>query len=189
MTVELKPCPLCGEQPRRNGRLGAGGVLCLGPSRDHRVQVYGSNQYAADLAWNMRSAPVGSSEDLRAALAMAKSHIEHMAAWIVSRSAGYSFESLGEDMPAIYAALAAKAPNVEEEYVTVSLSRDGIVTTHNAFDADFDEMVRATETIVKSLTQRLSDRKFCPYSHGAALKTGALSPSVTPHLLSVVDEG
>lgn len=57
-----------------------------------------------------------------------------------------------------------------EEYVTVTLSRDGTVTTHNAFDADFDEMVRATQRIVDVLTIRLSNRKFCPYSHGAALK-------------------
>ena len=41
------------------------------------------------------------------ALDLALSHIEHMAAWITAQKAGYSFESLGEDMPDIRAALAA----------------------------------------------------------------------------------
>lgn len=49
------------------------------------------------------------------ALKVAVSHIEHMAAWITKRTAGYvpleqrsySFESLGEDMPEIKAVLAA----------------------------------------------------------------------------------
>lgn len=39
------------------------------------------------------------------ALQTAISHIEHMAAWIGAQRAGYSFESLGEDMPDIKAAL------------------------------------------------------------------------------------
>lgn len=64
-----------------------------------------------------------------------------------------------------------------EEYVTVTLSKDGTVTTSNAFDADFDEMVRATERIIKALTERLSNRKFCPYSHGAALKHALDAPT------------
>lgn len=46
---------------------------------------------------------------LRATLKTAVSHIEHMAAWITSKNAGYSFESLGEDMPGLYAALAIDA--------------------------------------------------------------------------------
>lgn len=48
-------------------------------------------------------------DELLAALKLAVSHIEHMAAWIVERRAGYSFESLGEDMPGIYAALRARS--------------------------------------------------------------------------------
>lgn len=47
-------------------------------------------------------------KDLRAALKCAKGHIEHMAAWIGSQNAGYSFESLGEDMPGINTALNGK---------------------------------------------------------------------------------
>lgn len=43
--------------------------------------------------------------DVHKALAMAVRHIEHMAAWITKQNAGYSFESLGEDMPAIRSAL------------------------------------------------------------------------------------
>lgn len=42
---------------------------------------------------------------LKDALKTAIGHIEHMAAWITARNAGYSFESLGEDMPGIRAAI------------------------------------------------------------------------------------
>jgi hypothetical protein len=38
---------------------------------------------------------------LRQALRTAIRHIEHMSAWIAEQKAGYSFESLGEDFPAI----------------------------------------------------------------------------------------
>ncbi len=51
----LKPCPLCGSEPRRNGRGRVGGVLCTGPANDHRVQAYGATQAAADTAWNTRT--------------------------------------------------------------------------------------------------------------------------------------
>lgn len=42
-----------------------------------------------------------------AALQKAIGHIEHMAAWISAQNAGYSFESLGEDMPGIRIALSS----------------------------------------------------------------------------------
>lgn len=41
----------------------------------------------------------------REALRCAIDHIKHMAAWIARLNSGYSFESLGEDMPGIEAAL------------------------------------------------------------------------------------
>lgn len=48
------------------------------------------------------------SHRLNEALALAISHIEHMAAWITRQNEntgyGYSFEALGEDMPGIKAA-------------------------------------------------------------------------------------
>lgn len=47
------------------------------------------------------------SDSLIKALELAVSHIEHMAAWIGEQRRGYSFESLGEDMPGIKAALSA----------------------------------------------------------------------------------
>jgi hypothetical protein len=40
------------------------------------------------------------------ALKTAIEHIEHMAAWITTQKAGYSFEALGEDMPGIRDAVA-----------------------------------------------------------------------------------
>lgn len=45
------------------------------------------------------------SLDRSAALKLAIDHIEHMAKWIATQKAGYSFEGLGEDLPSIRAAL------------------------------------------------------------------------------------
>lgn len=71
-----------------------------------------------------------------------------------------------------------------EEYMTVTLSREGVVTSHNAFDADFDEMVTATKTIIDTLQQRLDNRLKCPFSAGKALRgrhpiDGATPPAAT----------
>lgn len=44
-------------------------------------------------------------DSARSALKTAISHIEHMAAWIGKQRVGYCFESIGEDMPSIKAAL------------------------------------------------------------------------------------
>lgn len=49
--------------------------------------------------------------DMREALKAALGHIEHMSAWIAGRNAGYSFESLGEDMPGMRAALSSPSPD------------------------------------------------------------------------------
>lgn len=47
----------------------------------------------------------GQARAARAALRIALSHIDHMTAWIALQKAGYSFESLGEDMPELRAVL------------------------------------------------------------------------------------
>lgn len=44
---------------------------------------------------------------VRRALKTAIEHIEHMAAWITMQNGGYSFESIGEDMPSLKEALTA----------------------------------------------------------------------------------
>ncbi len=51
---------------------------------------------------------------LAEALRYAKNHIEHMANFIAAKRAGYSFESLGEDMPGILEALAAYDTHLAE---------------------------------------------------------------------------
>jgi hypothetical protein len=56
----------------------------------------------------------------RAALKDAISHIEHMSAFIGSLNLGYSFESLGEDMPEMKDALADESP-APQPNVTVKL--------------------------------------------------------------------
>jgi hypothetical protein len=53
------------------------------------------------------------ADGLRAALKLAIDHIEHMAAHFSNRGTGYSFESLGEDMPGIKAALATTEGSTE----------------------------------------------------------------------------
>lgn len=55
MTTELKPCPICGGTPLRNGRPGAGGVICVRKNPSHRLQTYGATQAAAITAWNTRT--------------------------------------------------------------------------------------------------------------------------------------
>ena len=59
MSEELKPCPICGDTPLRNGRGHVGGVLCSGigapPNMAHLVQTYGADQAEADAAWNTRA--------------------------------------------------------------------------------------------------------------------------------------
>ncbi|MFC3163106.1 Lar family restriction alleviation protein [Ciceribacter thiooxidans] len=47
-------------------------------------------------------------DNARSALKLAIDHIEHMAGWFGGKGTGYSFESLGEDMPGIKAALTGK---------------------------------------------------------------------------------
>lgn len=49
---------------------------------------------------------VGAELTPKQALALAIQHIEHMGKFIISMNAGYSFESIGEDMPGIKATLA-----------------------------------------------------------------------------------
>jgi hypothetical protein len=55
-----------------------------------------------------RSIPMDANAELtpQQALRLALAHIEHMSAWIAAQKAGYSFESLGEDMPGMRAAVA-----------------------------------------------------------------------------------
>lgn len=50
--------------------------------------------------------PISAQANLRQTIRTALGHIEHMAAWIGQQNAGYSFESLGEDIEAIRSASA-----------------------------------------------------------------------------------
>lgn len=52
----------------------------------------------------------------------------------------------------------------EVEYLTITLTREGVVTAHHAFDADFDEMVQGTQAIVTALQERLAGKANCPFS-------------------------
>lgn len=59
----------------------------------------------ARLTTALASPPAPVSRSAGDALRTAIGHIEHMAAWIGKQNAGYSFESLSEDMPGIREAL------------------------------------------------------------------------------------
>lgn len=57
------------------------------------------------------------------------------------------------------------------EYMSVTIDRDGHVTAHNAYDANFDEMVDATRKIIAALQERLARRLKCPFAAGKELRT------------------
>lgn len=64
------------------------------------------------------------------------------------------------------------APQHSDEFMSVSITRDGVVTSHNAYDANFDEMVEATQKIIAALTERYNNRLKCPFAAGKALREG-----------------
>lgn len=66
-----------------------------------RVAAMGPVEFARNSMPMDANGPLTTQQALKLALA----HIEHMSAWIAAQKAGYSFESLGEDMPGIRAAL------------------------------------------------------------------------------------
>lgn len=63
---------------------------------------------SAEEKWIIIGALRASTSVTNEALRTAIHHIEHMAAWIGKLNAGYSFESLGEDMSSIRAAVASE---------------------------------------------------------------------------------
>lgn len=81
------------------------------PRRVNHVQVgipaelYSALWIAADAEeWSLQDeirARLAATDVGGRALALAIEHIEHMAAWIGKRNAGYSFEALGEDIDII----------------------------------------------------------------------------------------
>lgn len=94
---DLKLCPFCGgrgitaQSPILERAWRVSCTACLAASSPH------ASEAEAIENWNRRA--VGH------ALQAAIEHIEHMAAFIGDQKLGYSFESLGEDMPGIRAAL------------------------------------------------------------------------------------
>ena len=86
-----------------------------------------------------------------------------------------------KDLEALVAPLAHRAGSVSredhaDEYMSVSISRDGVITSHNAFDANFDEMVQATRSIIEQLQTRLDNYLKCPFASGKALRDEPTSP-------------
>lgn len=90
-------------QPRNRECLAAA-LKSDGPAR--QPQPVATDQLAGANTANGPSDP-SATDTLRDALKTAIGHIEHMSAWIALRNAGYSFESLGEDMPGMKNALSS----------------------------------------------------------------------------------
>ena len=82
----------------------------------------------------------------RAALKIAIGHIEHMSAWIEKQNAGYSFESIGEDMPGLRAALKRPFPLQQRKALdreTIQALLDLLNPLHGSLDNQlYDERAR-----------------------------------------------
>lgn len=118
----LKPCPFCGGTAARLDLLGlpetdpsfGGSVIeCTKCGACSAVEFGFKENLTSN--WNRRDGDNAALPDLLAALKTAVAHIEHMAKWINRHNAGrghnpdfggYVFESLGEDMPGLRAAIA-----------------------------------------------------------------------------------
>jgi hypothetical protein len=66
----------------------------------------------------------------------------------------------------------------DDEFMSVSIDRDGNVASHNAYDANFDEMVDATRKIIAALQSRLDNRVKCPFAAGKELRNA--EPATPP---------
>ena len=127
-----------------------------------------SNEHARDGGWQEKVA-----RDIAAAIADD--------AW----ADGGHYDDLSEDRKREWNAVEASAregalrafamsgPNYSDEYMSVSISRDGVVTSHNAYDANFDEMVVATRKIIEALQDRYANRLKCPFAAGKELRKAA----------------
>lgn len=95
-----------------------------------------------------------STPSIRAALRLAIQHIEHMAPFIKRLNAGYSFESLGEDMPGIRAALDAPLAYVSEltgRHLSEDLQRNLLGDSEFVGPGDFGPLGTLTADIYKLL--------------------------------------
>lgn len=114
--LPILPCPFCGgpaslEETTSGATVDSQAAFSVGCDADeaecmgYQSLTTFARRSDAIAAWNRRAGP---PSETRAALRTAVQHIEHMAAWIGKQNASYSFESLGEDMPSIKAALAGE---------------------------------------------------------------------------------
>ena len=71
-----------------------------------------------------------------------------------------------------------------DEYMSVTIDRDGNVTSHNAYDAKFDEMVDATRKIIAALQERLDRRIKCPFAAGKELR--APTPTIPAAMVEML---
>ncbi len=101
----------------------------------------------------------------------AVSGLDHLS--VVDRA---NAEPFATDLRTILAALKAAEGEHSNEYMSVSVTKDGVVTSHNAFNATFDDMVEATRTIIDTLQVRLDNRVNCPFAAGTSLREENLPP-------------
>lgn len=91
---------------------------------------------------------------MREALKTAIQHIEHMAAWIGKQNTGYSFESLGEDMPGIRAAVdqpLAYVSDMTGRFLSEDLQRNLLDDSAFVGAGDFGPLGRLTSDCYRLL--------------------------------------
>lgn len=91
---------------------------------------------------------------MRDALKLAIQHIEHMSAWITSQNAGYPFESLGEDLPGIRAAVdqpLAYVSDMAGRFLSEDLQRNLLDDSAFVGAGDFGPLGRLTSDCYRLL--------------------------------------
>lgn len=112
-----------------------------------------------------------------ASLRLAISHIEHMSKWITAQNAGYSFESLGEDMDAIRAGLAsfesqpAPLPQVVHVLETVGVYLQDNILEHAVVN------LRTNETLGALVATTV-----------AQLKGAGIAPATTADVVAAIKD-
>lgn len=102
--------------------------------------------------------------DAGALLKLAIQHIDHMAAWISAQNAGYSFESLGEDMPSIRQAASQGNAGGEAEPEAEGLGELLARVRNGSIDAEHD--------IIEMFNFRRKELKACLAVLSPPVKTG-----------------
>jgi hypothetical protein len=116
---------------------------------------------------------------MREALKTAIGHIERMAAFITANTSGYSFESLGEDMPGMRAALEAGSPGVGQPVERCEIPANGKFdqpACHQSVtygDLNAGHLVHEHANVIDGIKSGVETTKNFPLGCGQDAKHGA----------------